>query len=118
MIQVDFNILTRDTLWLGKGRVAVSWKVVSCPENIVSGPMAYLFKQGSTVDWWAVQIRNHRLPVDSVEVKNSAGLWQILERLPYNYFKPVNSQFYLKQISIILGWKCWKRSICVSHSFW
>ncbi|MBI2393940.1 MAG: hypothetical protein HYV09_30500 [Deltaproteobacteria bacterium] len=64
------------------GRVKVRWQFVSCA---VSGPIAYKFKEGSNEWWTAIQVRNHRHPVKSVEAKVS-GAWTALARASYNYF--------------------------------
>jgi expansin (peptidoglycan-binding protein) len=64
------------------GRVKVKWQFVSCP---VSGPVAFKFKEGSNEWWTAIQVRNHRLPIKSVEA-NVSGTWRALERVSYGYF--------------------------------
>jgi len=68
---------------LEAGRVPISWKVVSCS---IEGPIAYHFKEGSSQWWTAVQIRNHRNPIDRLEVLGSDGAYVELEREDYNYF--------------------------------
>jgi expansin len=64
------------------GRVPIQWRLVSCE---VSGPLSYRFKEGSSQWWTAVQVRNHRLPVVSVELGRE-GAWTPLKRESYNYF--------------------------------
>lgn len=64
------------------GRVPISWKIVPCP---VEGPIQFYFKEGSSQWWTAVQIRNHKYPVKTVELY-SEGRWEPLPRTMYNYF--------------------------------
>jgi expansin (peptidoglycan-binding protein) len=64
------------------GRVPVSWQVVPCD---VSGPVEYRYKEGSSQYWTAIQVRNHRLPITSLEVQ-LGGAWQSVARSDYNYF--------------------------------
>lgn len=66
-----------------QGRVPIRWKVVSCP---VTGPIRYHFKEGSNQWWTAVQIRNHRYPIKSVEYLTPPGTYQNINRTNYNYF--------------------------------
>lgn len=68
---------------LSSGRVPVSWQVVS-PE--LNGPIAYHFRDGSDQWWTAVQIRNHRNPVASLEFLGDDGEWVNVPRTYYNYF--------------------------------
>ncbi len=69
-----------DTL---RGRVPISWQLIPCP---VIGPIVYHFKDGSNQWWTAVQIRNHRYPILSVEYRNSSGTFVDIPRTDYNYF--------------------------------
>lgn len=64
------------------GRVNVSWQPVSCP---VSGNVRLKLKEGSNPYWTAVQVRNSRLPVMTLEVQK-AGAWKQVARTDYNYF--------------------------------
>ncbi len=68
---------------LPQGRVPISWQIVS---PALSGPIAYHFKDGSNQWWIAVQIRNHRNPIASLEYRASNGKWVSLPREDYNYF--------------------------------
>lgn len=69
---------------LSAGRVPISWQVVSPP---LSGPIAYHFKSGSNQWWTAVQVRNHRNPIDSFEFRRSGdSVWVPVPRTSYNYF--------------------------------
>ena len=64
------------------GRVPVSWQVVPCA---VAGNVEYRYKEGSSQYWTAIQVRNHRLPIASLEVQ-LGGAWQPVTRSDYNYF--------------------------------
>ncbi|MBN1605976.1 MAG: hypothetical protein JW940_05055 [Polyangiaceae bacterium] len=68
---------------MAAGRVPISWKLVTCD---VSGPIQYKYKDGANQWWTAVQVRNHRLPVTSLEFSRDGGDYQTLERQDYNYF--------------------------------
>jgi expansin (peptidoglycan-binding protein) len=69
-----------------KGRIDISWKLVS---PALSGPVKYVYKDGSTQWWCGIQVRNHRNPIRSVELKSSGG-WITLQRQSYNYFLSAN----------------------------
>lgn len=65
------------------GRVPITWEVVPCS---VTGPIQYHFKDGSNQWWTAVQIRNHRYPILSLEYMDPQGTYQSVNRVNYNYF--------------------------------
>jgi expansin (peptidoglycan-binding protein) len=67
---------------LSAGRVAITWHEVACE---VSGPIAYHFKDGANAYWTAIQIRNHRYPIASVEAQDGSS-WREIARVSYNYF--------------------------------
>jgi len=67
---------------LAAGRIPITWHEVACP---ISGPIAYHFKDGSNAYWTAIQIRNHRYPIASVEAQVGGAYTQI-SRVTYNYF--------------------------------
>lgn len=67
---------------LSAGRVPITWHEVACD---VAGPIAYHFKDGSNPYWTAIQIRNHRYPIASVEAQDGTE-WRALSRADYNYF--------------------------------
>lgn len=67
---------------LSAGRVPITWHEVPCD---VSGPIAYHFKDGVSPYWAAIQIRNHRYPIATLEAQ-VGGAYQPLERVEYNYF--------------------------------
>ncbi len=69
---------------LSAGRVPITWQVVS-PQ--LSGPIAYHYKSGSNQWWTAVQVRNHRNPIASFEMRASGDSdWVTVPRTSYNYF--------------------------------
>lgn len=68
------------------GRVPITWRVVS---PIVTGPIAYHFKDGSNQWWTAVQIRNHRNPITKLEYWTN-NQWVAVPRTDYNYFVQTN----------------------------
>jgi expansin (peptidoglycan-binding protein) len=68
---------------LALGRVDIRWQVISPP---LAGPIAYHFKDGSNQWWTAIQVRNHRNPVATLEYLNSEGQWVDVPRTSYNYF--------------------------------
>ncbi len=65
-----------------KGRIDISWKLVS---PSLSGPVKYKYKDGSSQWWCSIQVRNHRNPIRSVELKGKNG-WVSLPREMHNYF--------------------------------
>jgi expansin (peptidoglycan-binding protein) len=67
---------------LSAGRIPITWHEVACN---VSGPIAYHFKDGANAYWTAIQIRNHRYPIATVEAMDASG-WHDIPRLSYNYF--------------------------------
>lgn len=64
------------------GRVPIEWHDVACD---VSGPIVYRFKEGSSQWWTAIQVRNTRWAVSSLEVK-VGGAYVNVPRENYNYF--------------------------------
>jgi expansin len=72
---------------LPQGLVSITWQVVS-PD--LAGPIAYHFKSGSNEWWTAVQIRNHRNPIATLEYLTTGGQWVSVPRTSYNYFVQTN----------------------------
>lgn len=68
---------------LSAGRVPISWQYVPCD---VTGPIVYHFKEGSNPWWTAVQIRNHRHAIHTVEFQAEGGSFETVPRESYNYF--------------------------------
>jgi expansin len=67
---------------LADGRVPVRWQPVSCE---VQGFVVYRFKEGSSQFWTALQVRNTRVPVRSLEVQQGAA-WVNVAREDFNFF--------------------------------
>lgn len=67
---------------LSAGEIPITWTPVACT---VSGPLALRFKEGSSAFWIAVQVRNSRLPIRSLELQQGSNGFVALERQPYNY---------------------------------
>ena len=65
------------------GRVPITWQVVAYN---TAGPIVYHFKDGSSQWWTAVQIRNHRYPIYSLEYLTSQNEFKQVNRVDYNYF--------------------------------
>jgi expansin (peptidoglycan-binding protein) len=73
---------------LSAGRVPITWQVVS---PALSRPIAYHFKSGSNQWWMAVQVRNHRNPIESLEYRATGSSdWINVPRTSYNYFVPTS----------------------------
>ena len=64
------------------GKVPISWNVVECN---VTGPISYHYKDGTSQYWTAIQARNTRLPITSLEIQ-SGGTFTKVDRASYNYF--------------------------------
>lgn len=67
---------------LQAGRVPITWQTIECP---VAGPVVYHFKDGSNPWWTAIQIRNHRHGIASLQYLRD-GAWTDVARVDYNYF--------------------------------
>ena len=65
------------------GRIPIHWQLTGCD---VSGPIVYHFKDGSNPWWTAVQVRNHRYPILSLEYLTAQHLYKPVNRVDYNYF--------------------------------
>jgi expansin len=64
------------------GNVPITWSVVPCE---VTGDLSYLYKDGSSQWWTAIQVRNSKWAIESLEWK-SDGAWLMMARQSYNYF--------------------------------
>lgn len=69
------------------GRVNITWQVIS---PVITGPIAYHFKDGSNQWWTAVQVRNHRNPIAKLEYLKNGSEWMDVPRTSYNYFVQTN----------------------------
>jgi expansin len=67
---------------LSLGRVPIDWHYAPCE---ASGPIRYHFKDGSNQWWTAVQIRNHRNRIASLEYL-AGSTYRAVSRTDYNYF--------------------------------
>jgi len=67
---------------LSAGRIPITWHEVPCN---VTGSLAYHFKDGVSQYWAAIQVRNHRYPIASLEAQ-VGGAYQTLGRVHYNFF--------------------------------
>jgi len=65
------------------GGIDITWQLIS---PVLDGPITYHFKDGSNQWWTAVQIRNHRNPIASLEYLDGNGQWVSVARTEYNYF--------------------------------
>ncbi len=65
------------------GRVRIEWTYVPCDHQ---GPIRFMFKEGSSQYWTAIQVRNHLNAVKSLEIKGPGGQYTQLRRENYNYF--------------------------------
>lgn len=65
-----------------QGRVPITWTRVRCDSQ---GPVRIKIKEGSSRWWLALQVRNHALPVEQVELLVGAD-WVPMERQSYNFF--------------------------------
>lgn len=68
---------------LEQGRVPITWRYVPCD---VGGPIVYHFKEGSNPWWTAVQIRNHRYAIATLEYQGADGAMRTVARESYNFF--------------------------------
>ncbi|MBN2441645.1 MAG: hypothetical protein JXJ04_09865, partial [Spirochaetales bacterium] len=50
------------------------------------GNLTYAFKDGSSVWWSGIMIRNYPVPITSVEIKTPSTNWKNLPRMDYNYW--------------------------------
>ena len=69
-----------------KGRVPVSWRIIPL-DTAENAPMSYKYKVGSSPFWCAIQVRNHRYPIEKLEVMNADGTFTELPRRNFNYFE-------------------------------
>jgi expansin (peptidoglycan-binding protein) len=68
---------------LASGRVSTRWRFVECAPR---GPISLKWKDGTNQWWAALQVRDHRLPIERVEVQATGGAFTTLARQSYNYF--------------------------------
>jgi expansin (peptidoglycan-binding protein) len=64
------------------GNVPITWSVVACN---VTGNLEYVYKDGTSQWWTAIQVRNSKWAIQSLEWKDN-GAWSMIPRESYNYF--------------------------------
>jgi len=69
-----------------KGRVPISWRIIPL-DTAKDEPVSYKYKDGSTEFWCAVQVRNHKYPIETLEYLNQDGVFVSLPRRNFNYFE-------------------------------
>jgi len=99
---IDVNASAFDAIAeRSKGRVSVTWSYVPCA---TAAPMTYHFRRGSTPLRTAVQVRNHRHAVRSLEYLREQGDFVSAGRDIYNYFvHPMGRGPYTFRITDIYG---------------
>lgn len=65
-----------------EGRTLISWRFIECP---LEKNLELYIKEGSSIFWTAIQVRNHPNAIISVELLRN-NEWMILPRSMYNYF--------------------------------
>lgn len=65
------------------GKVPITWYIAA---SNVTGPIEYHFKSESSQYWTAVQVRNHRYPISTLEYAAADGKFTQVNRTTYNYF--------------------------------
>jgi expansin len=68
---------------LPAGSVPITWVMIP---SVVSGPILYHFNAQSNEWWTAVQLRNYRYPIRSLEYLGPGGKFISVARTDYNYF--------------------------------
>ncbi len=69
---------------VSEGHAPVSWRLVSCT---VTGNLAFHYEPESTEWWVSVQVRNHAVPIATLELQQSDGTWLALPRQMSNTFE-------------------------------
>ncbi len=64
------------------GKIDISWHLVAAP---VTGNVSYRIKEGTTIAWFAIQVRDHKYPVLKMEYYKD-GEWINMEKMPWNHF--------------------------------
>jgi expansin (peptidoglycan-binding protein) len=87
---------------IGDGYIPISWQLLS---KSLDGSVRFRYKDGSSQWWTAIQVRNHRNPVATLEVKQGSS-WRALTRTDYNYFLAENglgTGYHTFRITDVLG---------------
>lgn len=66
------------------GRVPITWKIIPFPTE---EPIKYWIKKDSTEYWMQIQIRNHRYPIQKLELKMQDGTYKEVPKRNYNFFE-------------------------------
>ena len=66
------------------GRVPVTWKIIPFPTD---EPIKYWIKKDSTEYWMQIQVRNHRYPIQKLELKMEDGTYKEVPKRNYNFFE-------------------------------
>lgn len=64
------------------GKIDIKWRIVRAP---ITGNISYRIKEGSSLNWTAIQVRNHIYPVMKMEFYRN-GSWINMEKTPWNHF--------------------------------
>jgi expansin len=67
---------------LGMGRAVIDWKLTECPGDTL--PLLYR-SPTRFPDWYSFQVRNHRLPLQSLEIRQDSA-WKVIPRQRHNRF--------------------------------
>jgi expansin (peptidoglycan-binding protein) len=65
-----------------QGVLDIEWRYVPCTDV---GDLEVTYKDGSSIYWTGVLVRNHPVPITSVEIQKG-GSWVALARQEYNYW--------------------------------
>ncbi|GAA3514623.1 hypothetical protein GCM10022393_30730 [Aquimarina addita] len=68
------------------GRVPISWKFVPCELDSSDDSIKINFKEGSSEYWTAIQFRNSRYAISTMEYQVSATDWKSVDRVLFNFF--------------------------------
>ncbi|MEN8906699.1 MAG: expansin EXLX1 family cellulose-binding protein [Clostridiales bacterium] len=69
---------------LSAGVADISWRIV---ERDVKGSIILKIKDGSSQNWMGVQVRNHKTPIEKLEILGSDGIYKVIKRTSCNYFE-------------------------------
>lgn len=67
---------------LGMGRATIDWKLTECPGD--TQPLLYR-SPTRYAEWYSFQVRNHRLPLKSLEIWSDSA-WKAIPRQRHNRF--------------------------------
>jgi expansin (peptidoglycan-binding protein) len=68
------------------GRISITWHEVPCD---VTGPIGYNFQMGASQYYVAIQIRNSRYPIETIEAMQGSA-YTALAKQSYNYYVASN----------------------------